>query len=123
VNRSAPRSALSALEHDRLADLLATLPDRRRWTVAHRQGPLLCALGLLDAPDPAYARAAQRRFDDPVDTRRRALALLAELDRDAREERYEHRRRERRRPFWLTPPSPSPPRVEDDGASELPRAS
>ena len=81
------REALSASELDRLVELLGVLPAGRRWAVVHMHGPLLCALGLVGAPDPGYQRAALRRFNDPIDARRRALALLDELDRDARAER------------------------------------
>jgi hypothetical protein len=87
--------ALSAPERERLAALLAEMPEGRRWAVAHMHGPLLCAIGLLGVPDSGYARAVQRRFTDPSDVRRRALALADELDRDAREERYDLRRRGR----------------------------
>lgn len=85
-------SPISRHERDRLAGLLASLPPASGWAVRHRHGPLLCALGLIDAPDAAYAHAAHRRFSDPSQTRRRALALLDELDRDARSERYARRR-------------------------------
>jgi hypothetical protein len=119
---SAPSPAVSALERERLAGLLAALPDGRHWAVAHMHGPLLCALGLLRAPDAGYARAAQRRFDNLAETRSRALALLVELDRDARDERYERRRRERRRVFRFASPSGSAPQPGDDGADELPRS-
>jgi hypothetical protein len=85
-------SALSVDEHDRLASLLAGLPAGERWWVEHMQGALLCTLGLLDPPDAAYARAADRRFTDPVDARRRALALLAQLDRDLRLQQHAKRR-------------------------------
>jgi hypothetical protein len=91
-----PNSILSASERDRLAGLLASLPDPRRWAVGHMHGPLLCALRLVNPADPGYAHAAQRRFVDLADARRRALALLDELDRDARSERYEQRRRQHR---------------------------
>jgi hypothetical protein len=84
-------------------------------------GPLLCALGLLDSPDPAYTRAVHRHFDDPADTRRRALALLDELDRDANGERYEQRRRDRRRSrFPAFSRAPAPP--DDHREDELPRS-
>jgi hypothetical protein len=96
MDTSAAAPVLSTFERERLAALLAGLPDPRRWAVTHRHAPLLCALGLADAPDPGYAHAAQRRLSDPAESRRRALALLDELDRDARSERYEQRRRERR---------------------------
>jgi len=86
-----PTSALTMQEYDRLADLLAALPAGQGWAVRHMHSPLLCALGLLDPPDAAYAHAAERRFADPAHTRRRALALLEQLDRDARIERYEQR--------------------------------
>jgi|SRR5215217_1271204 len=98
---SAASSVLSTSERERLAARLADLQDPRRWAVMHRHAPLLCALGLAEAPDAEYASAARRRFSDPVGSRRRALSLLDELDRDARAERYEQRRRERRRPFRL----------------------
>ena len=99
MNTPTAGQVLSTLEHDRLAALLAGLPNPRRWAVTHRNAPLLCALRLVDAPDPAYAQAAERRFSDPAESRLRALALLEELDREARSERYEQRRRERRRAF------------------------
>jgi hypothetical protein len=99
MNTLAARSVLSTLEHEHLAALLAGLQNPRRWAVTHRNAPLLCALRLLEAPDPAYAEAAERRFADPAEIRRRALALLEELDHEARNERYEQRRRERRRAF------------------------
>lgn len=86
-----PTSALSTHEHERLAGLLAALPAGTGWAVRHMHSPLLCALGLIDPPDAAYARAAERRFAGPAHTRRRALALLEQLDRDARFERYEQR--------------------------------
>ena len=89
----APTSSLSAAERDRLAGLLAVLPAARGWAVRHRNGPLLSALGLLDPPDAAYADAAHRRFADLARTRQRALALLDELERDARHERYDQRHR------------------------------
>jgi len=59
--------------------------------------PLLCALGILDATDVAYAHAARRRFADPSETRKRTLALIDELDREIRAERYEQRRHARPR--------------------------
>jgi len=90
---STTSSILSAVERERLARLLALLPESRHWAIAHMYGPLLCVLGLLRPPDAGYARAVERRFTDPADTRRRALALIAELDRDARDERYAQRRR------------------------------
>jgi hypothetical protein len=92
-------SALSASERDRLARLLALVPPTRRWAVEHRHAPLLCALGILDARDAGYAHAARRRFADPSETRERALALIDELDREARAEHYEQRRHARRR-LW-----------------------
>jgi hypothetical protein len=76
--------AVSVSERDRLVRLLALMPPRHRWAFEHRHTPLLCALGVLDPPDEAYARAARRRFADPSRTRKRALALLVELDREAR---------------------------------------
>jgi hypothetical protein len=85
-----PTSVLSPAERDRLTGLLAAVPASRRWAVTHMHAPLLCALGLASAPDPSYARAAHRFFADPEKARRRALALLDELDRD-------HRRDEQRR--------------------------
>jgi hypothetical protein len=119
---SAPSPALSALERTRLADLLAVMPSGRWWAVAHMHGPLLCALGLLSTADPAYERAAQRHFRDPADTRRRALTLLDEFERDARDERYELRRRERRRSSRFGSFSRSTPPPDDDPANELPRS-
>jgi hypothetical protein len=86
-------SALSSPERDRLAGLLAAMPAPGRWAVGHMYGPLLCALGLVTPPDAAYAQAAQRRFADSAETRRRALTLLEQLERDARNARYEQRRR------------------------------
>jgi hypothetical protein len=59
----------------------------------------LCAVGILDAPDVGYANAARRRFADPLETRERALALIAELDRELAAERYDQRRSARRRLF------------------------
>jgi hypothetical protein len=94
-----PGPALSETERERLAGLLACMPEGRRWAVMHMHAPLLCALGLLGVPDSAYARAVQRRFNDPADVRRRALALVEELGRDARDERYALRRRDRRSPL------------------------
>jgi len=79
-----PSGAVSASERDRLVRLLALMPPRHRWAFEHRHTPLLCTLGVVDAPDEAYARAARRRFTDPSTTRKRALALLVELDREAR---------------------------------------
>jgi len=113
--------ALSALERTRLAEVLAVIPAGRWWAVAHMHGPLLCALGLLRTTDPAYERAAQRHFRNPADTRRRALALLDELERDARDVSYELRRRERRRSsrFGSFTRFTGPP--DDDPASEFPR--
>jgi ribonuclease HII len=93
----APSRALSTPDRDRLARLLAFVPASRRWAVEHRHAPLLCALGIIDAPDMAYARAAQRRFADPSETRKRALALMEELDRERRAELYEQQRNARRR--------------------------
>ena len=91
--------ALSTSELDRIARLLGLVAAPRRWAVEHRHAPLLCALGILDAPDVAYADAARRRFADPSETRERALALLEELDRETRAERYERRRSARPR-LW-----------------------
>jgi hypothetical protein len=85
--------ALSTHERDHLARLLAALPAGEEWAVRHRHGPLLCALGLIDAPDAAYAHAADRLFADPDHTRSRALALLEQLERADRDERYEQRHR------------------------------
>jgi len=85
-------TVLSTQEHDRLAALLAGLPTAEAWAVRHMHGALLCTLGLLDPPDAAYARAADRWFADAAHTRRRALALLAQLDRDVRLQRFEKRR-------------------------------
>jgi hypothetical protein len=87
-----PTTALSLDERDRLASLLAGLPAGERWWIEHMQGALLCTLGLLDPPDAAYARAADRRFPDPGDARRRALALLAQLDREVRVQQHTKRR-------------------------------
>lgn len=94
VVRSSP---LGASDLDRLANLLTSAPASRRWAVEHRNAPLLCALGILEAPDAGYAHAAHRRFSDPSETRRRALALIEELDNDSRVARYEQRRSARRR--------------------------
>lgn len=91
--------ALSASDRDHLVRLLALVSAPRRWAVEHSQAPLLCALGILDAPDVGYTNAARRRFVDPLETRERALALIAELDREIRVERYEQRRSARRRLF------------------------
>jgi hypothetical protein len=88
-------SALSARERERLAALLTEMSESRRWAVAHMHGPLLCAIGLLGVPDSDYARAVQRRFNDPADVRRRAMALVDELARDARDARHDLRRRGR----------------------------
>jgi|SRR5215217_843296 len=99
-----PNSSLSASDRDRLARLLASVPPERRWAVEHRHAPLLCALGVLDAPDAGYAHAALRRFADTSETRKRALALIDELDREARTERYEQRRLARPR-LWPGLPS------------------
>jgi hypothetical protein len=79
-----PSGAVSASERDRLVRLLALMPPRHRWAFEHRHTPLLCTLGVVDPPDEAYARAARRHFADPSRTRKRALALLVELDREAR---------------------------------------
>jgi hypothetical protein len=122
MSPSTPISPLTVVEHERLADLLAVLPASRYWAVSHMHGPLLCALGLLSAPDAAYARAVERRFGDPADNRRRALALLDELTRDARVESYEQRRRERRRAFRFGSPARLGPRPGDDRADQLPRS-
>jgi hypothetical protein len=92
-------STLSTSDLDRLARLLALAPPTRRWAVEHRHAPLLCALGILDARDVGYAHAARRRFADPSEIRERALALIDELDREARAERYEQRRSARPR-LW-----------------------
>ena len=83
--------ALSTSDRDQLVRLLALVPPARRWAVEHRHAPLLCALGILHAPDVGYAHAAQRRFADPSETRQRALALIDELDRETRAERYKQR--------------------------------
>lgn len=80
----APSGAVSASERDRLVRLLALMSPGHRWAFEHRHTPLLCTLGVLDAPDEAYARAARRRFADPSNTRKRALALLVDLDQEAR---------------------------------------
>ena len=103
-----PDCALSATDRDRLTRLLALVPPPRRWAVEHRHSPLLCALGILDAPDVGYANAARRRFADPSETKERALALIDELDREARAERYKQRRSARPR-LWASvrPPNPS----------------
>ncbi len=91
--------ALSAPDRDRLARLLVLLAPPQRWAVEHRHAPLLCALGIREAPDVDYAQAARRRFADPSETRTRALALIDELDREARAERYEQRNNARPR-LW-----------------------
>ena len=96
--------ALSASDRDHLVRLLALVPAPRRWAVEHSQAPLLCALGILDAPDVGYANAARRRFADPLEMRDRALALIAELDLEIRAERYEQRRSARRRLLWAMRP-------------------
>jgi hypothetical protein len=93
--------ALPATDRDRLTRLLASVPPSRRWAVEHRHSPLLCALGILDAPDVCYANAAYRRFADPSQAKERALALIHELDREARAERYEQQRSARPR-FWAS---------------------
>jgi hypothetical protein len=93
------KSALSASDRDHLVRLLALIPPPHRWAVEHRQASLLCALGIIDAPDAGYANAARRRFADPLETQERALALIAELDREIRAERYEQRRSARPR-LW-----------------------
>ena len=90
-------SVLPTLDHDRLASLLASVPASRRWAVENRNAPLLCALGILEAPDVDYAHAARRRFADPSEARGRAIALIEELDRDERVERYAQWRTTRRR--------------------------
>jgi hypothetical protein len=70
-------------------------------------------LGIVDAPDAAYANAARRRFADPSEIRARALALIDELDRETRATRHEPRRNARPR-FWrrsvLTDPASPRPR-------------
>ncbi len=86
-----PSSALSAIERDRLAGLLAAVPPPRRWAVEHMHTPLLCVLGLVKPPDAAYAHAAERYLVDAANTRRRALMLVDQLERYARSERREHR--------------------------------
>jgi hypothetical protein len=91
-------AALSVEERDRLAARLAGLPSAEAWSTRHMHGALLCVLGLVDPPDAAYARAADRRFADLVATRRRALALLEELDSSARAQQYERRHRRDGRP-------------------------
>jgi len=88
-----PSFVLSAAERDRLARLLALMPESRRWAIAHMHGPLLCVLGLVHPADAAYVQAARRRITDPADARRRALALIDELDRDARASRNGRRNR------------------------------
>jgi|tagenome__1003787_1003787.scaffolds.fasta_scaffold20327974_2 hypothetical protein len=102
-----PNRALAATDIDRLARLLALVSPPRRWAIEHRHSPLLCALGILDAPDVGYANAARRRFADPAETKERALALIDELDREARAERYKQRRGARPR-LWATARRPSP---------------
>ena len=119
---SPPSAVLSSLERTRLADRLAGIPAGRLWAVAHRHGPLLCALGLLGSPDPAYTRAALRHFHDPGETRRRALALLDELDREAHDERYEQERQKRRRRFRFSSFSRAAAPPDDDPAEQLPRS-
>jgi hypothetical protein len=79
-------------DRHRLTRLLAMAPPARRWAVEHRNAPLLCALGILEAPDVAYAHAARRRFADPSETLERARALIDELDRELRAETYAQRR-------------------------------
>jgi hypothetical protein len=91
VETVVPDCAVAASDRDRLARLLALVSPTRRWAVEHRHAPLLCALGILDAPDVAYANASRRRFADPSETRVRALALIDELKRETRAERYEER--------------------------------
>lgn len=98
--------------------LLALVAAPRRWALEHRHAPLLCALGIIDAPDVGYADAARRRFADPSKARKRTLALIDELDRETRAERYDQRRSAKRR-FWARhassstrrsiPRSPLPP--------------
>lgn len=83
-------SALSAIERDRLAGLLAAMSPPRRWAVEHMHSPLLCVLGLVKPPDAAYAHAAERYLVDAANTRRRALTLVDQLERYARSERREH---------------------------------
>jgi hypothetical protein len=99
VETVVPNCALAASDRDRLARLLALVSPTRRWPVEHRHAPLLCALGILDAPDVAYANASRRRFADPSETRERALALIDELNGEIRAERYEQRRSPRPR-LW-----------------------
>ena len=77
-------SALSPAERERLVRLLAGLPDARRWALAHIHAPLLCVLGLAVPRDAGYARAARRHLADPAETRRRALALLDQLECERR---------------------------------------
>ena len=88
-----PQPAVSDSVRDRLARLVVSAAPWGRWEIEHMHAPLLCALGILEAPDAEYARAARRRFADPAETQERALALIDALDREAREERYELRRR------------------------------
>jgi hypothetical protein len=68
-------------------------------------------LGILDAPDVGYANAARRRFADPSETKERALALIDELDREARAERYKQRRSARPR-LWASARRPNPSGIE-----------
>jgi hypothetical protein len=87
--------AITGVDRERLVRLLSLKSPAGRWAVEHRHAPLLCALGIIDAPDVDYALAAGRRFADPSETRVRALALIEELDRETRAERYQQRRTER----------------------------
>ena len=109
-----PSCVLSVSERDRLVRLLALVPPPHRWAFEHRHTPLLCAIGILDPPDEDYARAARRRFADPCETRERALALLTELDREARAAPSADGRLAR--PRWWR----SRVRVDPGGAGETP---
>jgi hypothetical protein len=52
-----PSCVLSVSERDRFVRLLALVSPPPRWAFEHRHTPLLCAIGILDPPDEAYARA------------------------------------------------------------------
>jgi hypothetical protein len=95
MQHAASDRVVSASDRDHLTHLLALVEGSRRWALEHRHAPLLCALGIIDAPDADYAEAAHRRFADPSETRRRALALIDELTRERREQRHEQWRGER----------------------------
>jgi len=95
--QSVATGAVPRADRDRLAHLLAWLSPASRWAVEHRHAPLLCVLGVIDAPDAGYANAARRHFTDPAEVQARALALIDELERETRGNRHAPRPRARPR--------------------------